>query len=118
MGTCTRCGEVKPGEAPVARAGELPAPFICHDCKTGRDEAAQEQIRAELTGAPAALAALQEKAQRAHGTLLIEETEIICGQDGVIATWRRGALIDGSGPTPTYYYNFAGATVVHFTGQV
>ncbi len=117
MGTCTRCGEVKPGEAAVVRAGAPPPPFTCYDCKRETVEAAREEVRAELVGAPRALAKLQDKAQRAHRTLLPDEVEIICGAAGVVGVWRRGELIDGTGPTPTYYYNFAGSAVVQFTGQ-
>lgn len=117
MGTCRRCGEVKAGEAPVVRAGALPPPFICYDCKRETVEAARGEVRAELVGAPPALAKLQDKAQRAHGTLLAEEAEVICGENGVVGIWRRGELIDGTGPTPSYYYNFAGSAVVEFTGQ-
>lgn len=117
MSTCTRCGEVKAGDALVARAGAVPPPFVCYDCKRKPVEAAQEEIKAELVGAPPALAKLQDKAHRAHGTLLTEELEVICGENGLVGIWRRGELIDGSGPTPTYYYNYAGATVVNFSGQ-
>jgi hypothetical protein len=50
-------------------------------------------------------------------TPLADEDEIICGEAGVLAIWRRGDLIEGTGPMPTYYYNFAGSAVVQFTGR-
>lgn len=118
LGPCTRCGEVKPGEAPVVTAGAIPqAGFLCYDCKRELAASADDEIRAELVGAPRELARLQDKAQRAHGVVLADEDEIICGEAGVVAIWRRGGLIEGTGPMPTYYYNFAGSAVVQFTGR-
>lgn len=118
MGACTRCGEVKPGEAPVVKAGAFPqGAFLCYDCTRELAASGADEIRAELVGAPRELAKLQDKAQRAHGTMLADEAEIICGDAGVVAIWRRGDLIEGTGPTPTYYYNFAGSAVVQFTGR-
>lgn len=118
MSTCTRCGEVKPGEAPVVKAGEFPRhPFLCYDCTRELATSGDDEIRAELVGAPRELVKLQDKAQRAHGIVLSDEAEIICGDAGVVAIWRRGDLIEGTGPTPTYYYNFAGSAVVQFTSR-
>jgi hypothetical protein len=76
----------------------------------------EQEIRAELIGAPPALRDLQGKAQQVHETLLDEELEVVYEHAGVIGTWRRGSRIDGAGPMPAYYYDFKGSVVVSWTG--
>ena len=60
----------------------------------------EQEIRAELIGAPPALRDLQDKAQQIHETLLDEELEVIYEHAGVIGTWRRGAQNRWSRPDP------------------
>lgn len=81
---------------------------------TSRD--AEQEIRAELIGAPPRLRELQAKAQEVHKTLLADELKVVYGDAGVTATWQRGARIEGTGPTPAYYYDFTGCAVTEWTG--
>jgi hypothetical protein len=82
------------------------------------EDAADAEIRPELTGAPAKWAELQSLAQEAHPIVTGEEGTIVFKHGDLVGEWVRGDMIDGTGPTPGYYYNWVepGPTVVRFTG--
>jgi hypothetical protein len=75
-----------------------------------------DEIRPELTGAPSKYAELQALAQEAHRAVLASEERIVFKHGDVVGEWKRGEMIDGTGPIPGYQYRWKGEAVAYFPG--
>jgi hypothetical protein len=73
-----------------------------------------DEIRAELMGAPRQFRALQQLAQEAHETISSSEDTIVFKHGDLVGEWVRTQPADGTGPKPTYYYEFRLPAVARF----